>query len=261
MEEQTIINTSKPGWEDDAEDASPPHASKNGEPHTQAEHLMSLHKSLESAMGTLNKLSIHTVLPECTISLVHELYHCTKTTSSVEQGPSDDILAAIRKLAKDIPPTVDPNNRLTGIKAVEATNIALAPHTEATIITVKWNDKGNCIAISHPDFTAMDLAPFGNTIAAAITGQNDIECTATPDKKWHCIILNGVDMGKTDIDKDIKLTQFQGRRPEEILKELWTNNPSLATTTIMEARWLTRPENLRRCRHPPTPRMESGHVW
>ena len=102
MEEQTVINTSKPGWEDNVEDASPPHASKNGEPHTQAEHLVSLHKSLESAMGTLNKLSIHVVLPECTISLVHELYHHTKTTLSVEQGPSDDILATIRKLAKDI---------------------------------------------------------------------------------------------------------------------------------------------------------------
>ena len=81
MEEQTVINTSKPGWEDDVEDASPPHASKNSEPHTQAEHLVSLHKSLKSAMGTLNKLSIHTVLPECTISLVHELYHHFKASN------------------------------------------------------------------------------------------------------------------------------------------------------------------------------------
>ena len=136
-----------------------------------------------------------------------------------------------------------------GIKAVEATNIMLASHTEATIIAVKWNDKGNCIAISHPDFTAMDLVPFGNTIAAAITGQNNIECTTTLDKKWHCIILNGVDTGKTDINEDIELTQFQGHRPEEILKELQTNNPSLATTTIMEARWLTCPENLREKAH------------
>ena len=313
MEEQTVINTSKPSWVDSVDDALPPQASKNGEPHTQAECLVTLHKSLESAMDALNKLSIHTVLPERTISLVQELYHRTKMTSSDEQGPSDDILAVIRKLAKDvedlkrtapnplppppptqnptrpknvfttgpticptpktpkpaqppllnnpwqrhhpaclilqIPPTVDPNDRLMGIKAVEATNIALAPHTKATIIAVKWNDKGNCIAISHPDFTATDLVPFGNTIAAAITGQNVIECTATPDKKWHCIILNRVDTGKTDIDEDIELTQFQGHRPEEILKELQTNNPSLATMTIMEARWLTHPENLHEKTH------------
>jgi len=138
-----------------------------------------------------------------------------------------------------IPTTTDPNDRLMGMRAVEATNAALARHTKATIIAAKWNDKGNCIAISHPDFTATDLVLFGNTIATIITGQDDIKCTATPDRKWHWIILNRVDTGKTDIDKDIELTQFQGCHPEEILKELQTNNPSLAMTTIMEARWLT----------------------
>ena len=152
-------------------------------------------------------------------------------------------------LVLQIPPTVDSNDRLTGIKAVEAANVALAQHTKATVIAVKWNDKGNCIAISHPDYTATDLVPFGNIIAAVITGQNDIECSATPDQKWHRVILNGVDTGRMDIDEDIELTQFQGRRPEEILKELQTNNPSLATTTITEARWLTRPENLREKTH------------
>ena len=311
MEEQPKISTSKPGWDADNEDAFPPQAPKNGESHTQAECLTTLHKTLESAMDTLNKLSIHAVLPERTTSLVQELYRRTKTTLPGEHGPSesDDILSAIRKLAKDIedlkctatkplppaqsptrpkdvfttgptirpnpktpkpaqpplnnpwqhhhparlvlqiPPTVDPNDRLMGIKAVEATNAALAQHTKATIITVKWNDKGNCITISHPDFTASDLAPFGNTIAAIITGQDNIECTAILDRKWHRIIMNGVDTGKTDIDEDIELTQFQGRRPEEILKELQTNNPSLATTTITEARWLTHPENLREKTH------------
>ena len=314
MEEQTGISTSRPSWGDDVENACPPQAPRNGEPQTQAECLVALHKTLESAMDILNKLSIHAMLPERTINLAQKLYRRTKTTSSDEQGPSDDILSAIRKLAKDvedlkrttpslppppppsqgpakprsvfatgptirpnpktptqaqpplqlnnpwqrhhparlvlqIPTTADPNDRLTGMRAVEATNAALARHTKATIIAVKWNDKGNCIAISHPDFTATDLVPFGNTIAAVITGQDDIECTATPDRKWHRIILNGVDTGKTDIDEDIELTQFQGRHPEEILKELQTNNPSLATTTITEARWLTRPENLHEKTH------------
>jgi len=149
----------------------------------------------------------------------------------------------------------DPNphfdsHRLTGMKAVEAANAALAQHgTKASIIAVKWNDKGNCIVISHPSLTATDLEPFGNIIAAAITGKNDIACTATPDKKWHRVILNGVGTGKSDIDEDIELSHFQGCQSDEILEELQANNPSLATISILEARWPTRPEQLREKSH------------
>jgi len=102
MEEQTEIGTSKPSWGDDNEDAFPPQTPKKGEPHTQAGCLTTLHKTLESAMDTLDKLSIHAVLPERTVNLVQELYHRTKTTTSSEQEPSNDILSAIRKLAKDV---------------------------------------------------------------------------------------------------------------------------------------------------------------
>ena len=105
-----------------------------------------------------------------------------------------------------IPPTVDSNDHLMGMKAVEVTNAALAQHTKASIIAVKWNDKGNCIAIFHPDFTAMDLVPYGNVIMAAITSKHDITCITIPDKRWHRVILNGVNMGKSDIDEDIELS-------------------------------------------------------
>jgi len=312
MEEQTRTSTSNPAWGDVVENASPlPQTPNNGELHTQTEHLVVLHKTLKCAMATLNTLFIHAVLPERTLSLIQELYHRTKAKPSDEQTPSDDILSAIRKLAKDvedlkrttpnpplptqnptrpkstfatgpvirpspkapklaqppsqpnspwqrhhptrlvlqIPPTVDPNDRLTGMKAVEATNAALAQHTDASIIAVKWNDKGNCIVISHPNFTTTNLEPHGNVITATITGKDDIMCTATPDKKWHRIILNGIDTGKSDIDEDIELSHFQGRHSTEILNELQANNPSLATISITEARWLTRPEQLREKSH------------
>ena len=311
MGEQPVANTSTPRW-GDADDSFPPQATNNGEPHTQAELLESLHKTLEGAVDTLKQLSIHTVFPEHTLDLIQELYRrTTKTKSPEEQGPTDDILSALRKLAKDvedlkhaapispppthdpakpknvfttgptiqpspktpkptqcpvqpnnpwqrhhparlilqIPPTVDSNDRLTGMKAVEATNAALAQHTKASIIMVKWNDKGNCIAISHPDFTAMDLVPYGNVIAAAITSKHNITCTAIPDKRWHRVILNRVDTGKSDIDEDIELSHFQGRQSDEILKELQANNPSLATISITEARWLTRLEKLHEKSH------------
>ena len=61
--------------------------------------------------------------------------------------------------------------------------------------------------------------------------------------------MNGVDTGKADIDEDIELSHFQGRHPNEILKELRTYNPSTTTVSVTEARWLTRPETLREKSH------------
>ena len=148
------------------------------------------------------------------------------------------------RLILQISSLIDPNDRLGGMKAVEAANAALSPHTKVNIIAVKWNDKGNCIVITHPDYNATDLEPYGSIVASAITETNDVECITTPDRKWHWIILNGVDTDKSDIDEDIELSHFQGRHSGDILKELRTNNPSLATISITEARWLTRLETL-----------------
>ena len=311
MDDQAISNTRRPSWGDEE------NRENQEAPLTQTDLLESLHKSLESATEILNRLSIHATYPESTLILIRELHRrFNKTKPSEEKKPSDDILSAIQRLAKDveelkratptstpstvnparskdvfatgptikpkpkptpieqtqtpvqpnnpwqrhhparlilqIPSTVDPSDRLGGMKAVEAANAALTPHTKASIIAVKWNDKGNCIAITHPDYNATDLEPFGNIIATAITGTDNIECTATPDRKWHRIILNGVDTGKLDIDDDIELSHFQGRHSSDILKELKTNNPSLATISITEARWLTRPETLREKSHSST---------
>ena len=103
MEEQTRTSTSNPAWGDVVENALPlPQTPNNGELHTQTERLVALHKTLENAMATLNTLSIHAVLPDRTLSLVQELYRRTKAKPSDEQTPSDDILSAIRKLAKDV---------------------------------------------------------------------------------------------------------------------------------------------------------------
>ena len=305
MNDQVTSNMHKSSWGDDNDTG-------REAPVTQVDLLETLHASLESAVETLNRLSIHAIYPERTLTLIQEIYHRSfKTQPSGKQGPSDDILSVIQKLAKDVedlkraapnpnpsppnlarpkevfatgptirpkpknpkptPPPAPPNNpwqrhhparlilqipssvaltdRLDGMKAVEATNVALASITKVSIIAVKWNDKGNCIVITHPDYNATDLEPFGNTIATAITGAIDIECTATPDRKWHRVILNGVDTGKSDIDEDIELSHFQGRHPNDILKELQTYNPSIATVSITEARWLTRPETLREKSH------------
>ena len=266
MDDQVMSNMQKSSWGDDNDTGREP-------PLTQADLLDTLHVTLESAMATLNRLSIHVVYPERTLALMREiLRRSNKIHPQGSQGPSDNILSAIQRLAKDVEdlkrtapnplppppdlakpknvfatgptirpkpknpkptqPTAQPNNpwqqhhparlilqipspidladRLDGMKAVEATNVALAPLTKGTIIAVKWNDKGNCIVISHPDYNATDLEPFGNTIATALTGIPNIECITTPDRKWHRVILNGVDTGKSDIDEDIELSHFQG---------------------------------------------------
>ena len=241
MDDQVTSNMQKSSWSNDNDTG-------REIPSTQMDLLDTLHATLESAVETLNRLSIHAICPERTLALMRELLHrTTKTQPPTAQGPSNDILSAIQKLTKDvedlkhaaptphpsspdsvkskdvfatgptirpkpknpkqtqpsappnnpwqrhhparlilqIPPSTDLTDCLDGMKAVEATNAALAPTTNVTIIVVKWNDKGNCIIISHPDYSATDLAPFGNIIATAITGIPNIECIATPDRKWH----------------------------------------------------------------------------
>jgi len=101
MGEQTGNGVSSPSWSDDPLPQA--HDLNSNGTHTQADLLGSLHRTLESAVKTLNQLSIHATFPDHTINLIHDLYSRTAKAKSLdEQEPSDDILSAIRKLAKDV---------------------------------------------------------------------------------------------------------------------------------------------------------------
>lgn len=145
-----------------------------------------------------------------------------------------------------------PERRRSDRKTIDAINTSLKGITNATVVAIKWNDKGNCIVIAHPSFTAEDLLPHEGVIGAALLGDSTREFTAVPDKKWHRILLNGVDTGKADLDTDdvMEMDQFEGRQGQGIQHELKAVNPCLANVNFTEnPRWLTRPEILRQKMH------------
>ena len=64
MDDQITSNTPQPRWSDEENEVD------QDVPITQADLLENLHKSLESAVNTLNQLSIHAICPERTFALV-----------------------------------------------------------------------------------------------------------------------------------------------------------------------------------------------
>ena len=131
--DEPSVGRPNPNWGDVP--PPPPCDPTPAESRTQTELLESLHRSLASAKDTLNKMSIHAVLPERTINIVQDLYHrATQTKSPESQEPPNDILDAIRRLAKDVeelkratPPSATPTHPPPKPKEVFATGPSFKP--------------------------------------------------------------------------------------------------------------------------------------
>lgn len=114
-----------------------------------------------------------------------------------------------------------------------------------TVNGIKWNTKGNCIVITHPNYTADDLLPFKDAFADLIVGNSNY--SATPDKEWFRILLNSVDTGKSDTEE---LMEFKPQTGAEVLYEMKTNNPSVHNITFkVEPLWMAKPETLKHKYH------------
>ncbi|KAG2748257.1 hypothetical protein P692DRAFT_201866437 [Suillus brevipes Sb2] len=134
----------------------------------------------------------------------------------------------------------DPTQRQKDRGLVEAINERLKEVTKVTVNGVKWNTKGNCIVITHPDYTADDLLPFKDAFADLIVGNSNY--SAAPDKEWFRVLLNSVDTGKSDAED---VMEFEPRTGAEVIYEMKTNNPSVRNINFKtEPSWMAKPENL-----------------
>ncbi|KAL4062958.1 hypothetical protein V8B97DRAFT_1842648, partial [Scleroderma yunnanense] len=99
----------------------------------------------------------------------------------------------------DNPPLLHPlESSLMKRHAVEVINAMINSEIDIRIISVKWNNKGNCIVITNPQYTADNILPFHHLFRPTLMNYSPYK--ALPDKEWHRILLNGVDTGKSDID-------------------------------------------------------------
>ncbi|KAI6015728.1 hypothetical protein PISMIDRAFT_93675, partial [Pisolithus microcarpus 441] len=144
-----------------------------------------------------------------------------------------------------------PDQRFSGKEIVDIINSSLKHKTKASVVAVKWNDKGNCIVIAHPAFTAEDLLPYNEEIAKSLLDRRALDgWSARPDKKWYRVLIHGVDTGKSDVDDIQDLNDFQGRPASELEDELLSQNPFMAGVHLMEPpRWIAHPDTLRQKVH------------
>ncbi|KAG2159084.1 Endonuclease/exonuclease/phosphatase, partial [Suillus bovinus] len=134
----------------------------------------------------------------------------------------------------------DPTQRQKDRGLVEAINERLKEVTKVTVNGIKWNNKGNCIVITHPDYTADDLLPFKDAFADLVVGNSNY--SATPDKEWFRVLLNSVDTGKSDAED---MMEFEPRTGAEVIYEMKTNNPSVRSINFKaEPSWMAKPETL-----------------
>ncbi|KAI6152897.1 hypothetical protein EDD17DRAFT_1765309 [Pisolithus thermaeus] len=104
-----------------------------------------------------------------------------------------------------------PDQCYSSKEMVDIINASLKDKTKASVVTVKWNDKGNCIVIAHPSYTAEDLLPYNEEIAKSLLERCALDgWTARPDKKWHRVLIHGMDTGKSEIEDIQDLNDFEG---------------------------------------------------
>ena len=164
MGEQTGNGVSSPSWSDDPLPQA--HDLNSNRTHTQADLLGSLHRTLESAVKTLNQLSIHATFPDHTINLIHDLYSRTaKAKSPDEQEPSDNILSAIRKLAKDVeelkcaPLNPPPHPHPTRPRDVFASGPTIRPKPKSLRPTQPPSPPNNPWQRHHPARLVLQIPP------------------------------------------------------------------------------------------------------
>ncbi|KAI6117804.1 hypothetical protein EDD16DRAFT_1707366 [Pisolithus croceorrhizus] len=211
-------------WADYDEDMEyPPEEFKNTHHHpqhptmdpglTHQEAMEELGLALDKAIYVLKAISVHANFPTDFIDKAMSIYEKVTGSSHNWSHPTvdlnQDIVSALTKLTQEVaelkclhtnqpPPTTQRTSRLiiqpisppppdqhfSGKEIVNIINSSLKHKTKASVVVVKWNDKGNCIIIAHPSFTAKDLLPFNEDIAKSLLDHQALDRWSTrPNKK------------------------------------------------------------------------------
>lgn len=147
------------------------------------------------------------------------------------------------RLVMEITDALDASQRPTPMAARERINAILqssADTKDLSVVGIKFNAKGNCIAIAHPDTPVEKLITHVNRFASVVAGKSTVN--AHPDTKWTQVVLNRVDTGQL----------FMGRpwTREELAEEF---NRALSsegiTSMIGQPRWMAHADVLNTKRH------------
>jgi hypothetical protein len=141
----------------------------------------------------------------------------------------------IRILPEGIPPNERPDST-TLVKAINEQLSASRDSRNLKVVSVKWNNSGNCVVFTRADQKAADLLKFKDRFIHLIKGQR--EAVALEDKKWVKIQVNGIRTGAFDPIPGIYSA-------DTLHNELKANNPAYAKLDIISPpRWMRAPEEL-----------------
>ena len=108
------------------------------------------------------------------------------------------------------------------------------------IIGVKYNTKGNCIAIAHPNTPIDRLAKHVEKFANVVAGTSTIN--AHPDTKWAHVVFNGVTTGQTYTGRPWTRDELTEEFTQALLAEG-------IESMIGQPRWMAHPDVLSTKRH------------
>ncbi len=147
------------------------------------------------------------------------------------------------RLVMEIADAPDVSQRPTPLAARDKINEILqssADTKDLRIVGVKFNTKGNCVAIAHPDTPVERLVTHINKFAKIVAGNSSVN--AHPDTKWAHVVLNCVDTGQLYAGR----TWTREELEEEFKRALASEG---ITSMIGQPRWMAHPEVLKTKHH------------
>lgn len=108
------------------------------------------------------------------------------------------------------------------------------------VVGIKFNAKGNCIAIAHPDTPVEKLATHIDKFSKVIAGKSAVN--AQPDIAWTHIVLHHVDTGQQNTGQQWTRNELT----EEFSQALAAEG---ITTMTGQLRWMAHPDVLKSKHH------------
>lgn len=147
------------------------------------------------------------------------------------------------RLVIEVVDTIEAAQRPSPLAARDNINAILQSNKDTKdlrVVGVKFNAKGNCIAIAHPDTSVKKLATHVHKFAKVVAGDSTVK--AHPDTKWTRVVLNRVDTGRSHMGRPWTREELTEEFNQALIYEG-------ITSMAGQPRWMAHPDVLQTKNH------------
>ncbi len=147
------------------------------------------------------------------------------------------------RLVVEVAEALDVKQRPSPMVARDQINTILKSNVDTKdlrVVGVKFNTKGNCVAIAHPNTPIEKLITHVDKFAKVVAGNSAIN--AHPDTKWAHVVLNRVDTGQVHTGRPWTRNELAEEFGQALVSEG-------ITTLVGQPRWMAHPDVLKTKRH------------